>query len=66
MEENIDFLGKGWSFPVKFNKTLNILETTTGNNDIVSSLEILLGTTPGERHFHPDLAVTYLLLLLKN
>jgi|TARA_B100001564_G_scaffold359450_1_gene381321 phage baseplate assembly protein W len=54
MKDNIDFLGKGWSFPVKFNKTLNVLETTTGNKDIVSSLEILLGTIPGERHFHPD------------
>ena len=31
MKDNIDFLGKGWSFPVKFNKTLNVLETTTGN-----------------------------------
>ena len=66
MENNIDFLGKGWSFPVKFNKTLNILETTTGNKDIVSSLEILLGTTPGEGIFIQILAVTYLLLLLKN
>ena len=56
MEENvnIDFLGKGWSFPVKFNKALHSLETTTGNNDIMASLEILLGTIHGERHFHPS------------
>ena len=51
---NIDFLGKGWSFPVQFNKALNTMETSTGNNDIMASLEILLGTIPGERHFHPD------------
>tara|TARA_B100001287_G_scaffold173436_1_gene146091 strand:+ start:10188 stop:10601 length:414 start_codon:yes stop_codon:yes gene_type:complete len=51
---NIDFLGKGWSFPVKFNKALSSMETSTGNIDILASLEILLGTIPGERHFHPN------------
>ena len=52
-ELNIDFLGKGWSFPVRFNKTLNKIELSTGNNDIMQSIELLLGTIPGERHFHP-------------
>ena len=56
MEENIniDFLGKGWSFPVKFNKALNSIELSTGNDDIMQSIELILGTIPGERHFHPS------------
>jgi len=55
MEDNIgiDFLGKGWEFPVRFNKTLNTVEISTGNKDIMQSLELILGTAPGERHFHP-------------
>ena len=54
MDDNIDFLGKGWSFPISFDKTLSKVNTSTVNKDILESLEILLSTTPGERHLHPE------------
>lgn len=51
--KNIEFLGKGWSFPPKFNKLFSKLEISTGDQDIKESLKILLGTRPGERFLHP-------------
>ena len=51
--EKIDFLGKGWSFPVRFKKVFNSIELSTGNIDIKESLRILLSTVPGERFMHP-------------
>jgi phage baseplate assembly protein W len=53
-DENLDFLGKGWSFPPKFNNLFASVEMSTGNKDIHESLEILLGTIPGERNLHPE------------
>ena len=53
-DDNLDFLGKGWSFPPKFNNLFASVEMSTGNKDIHESLEILLGTIPGERHLHPE------------
>jgi hypothetical protein len=47
------FLGRGWSFPPSFNReggTTNMLED---EDDIRSSLEILLSTVPGERIMQP-------------
>src|ERR1044072_1654587 len=46
---NLPFIGKGWSFPPAFNKTLKNVEHREGNDDIVESLHILLTTIPGER-----------------
>lgn len=43
------FIGKGWSFPPAFNKTLKSVDHREGNDDIVESLQILLTTIPGER-----------------
>lgn len=54
LNENIDFLGKGWSFPTKFNRLFSSVEMSTGNKDIHESLRILLGTKPGERYMHPE------------
>lgn len=51
--ENIGFLGKGWSFPTKFNKLFNSIDMSTGDKDIKESLRILLSTVPGERLMHP-------------
>ena len=51
---NNDFLGKGWGFPVNFDKTLSTIKMSTGNDDIIESIKILLSTIPGERHMHPD------------
>lgn len=44
-----DFLGRGWSFPPAFVRDRAGVEMLEEEADIVSSLEILLGTAPGER-----------------
>lgn len=48
-----DFLGKGWSFPPAFNRSLQTVEMTEKNEDIERSLQILLTTTVGERVMQP-------------
>lgn len=54
MEKNEnDFIGTGWSFPPAFSKEKKGVETTTGNEDIQKSLEILLRTAVGERIMEP-------------
>ena len=43
------FLGTGWAFPPSFSVGGKEVETVSGVEDIHQSLEILLGTEPGER-----------------
>lgn len=43
------FLGRGWSFPVRFDPERNSVKTVGGVEDIEESLVILLKTLPGER-----------------
>ena len=52
--ENIAFLGTGWSFPPDFSRAKKGLELVSGTEDIRQSLEILLSTRPGERITLPD------------
>lgn len=52
--ENIAFLGTGWSFPPNFSGTKKGLELVSDTEDIRQSLEILLSTRPGERITRPD------------
>lgn len=47
------FLGKGWSFPPEFNKAAKGVEMLKDEDDIESSLEILLSTRIGERVMQP-------------
>jgi len=54
MEVNDTFLGKGWSFPPEFNKQAKAVKMLDGEDDIESSLEILLSTSLGERVMLPD------------
>lgn len=49
-----DFLGRGWSFPVRFSKSSKSVEMSQEEEDIRESLEILLGTVRGERVMRPD------------
>jgi phage baseplate assembly protein W len=49
-----EFLGRGWSFPPVFNRNLAGVEMIEEEADIVSSLEILLSTTRGERIMLPQ------------
>ncbi|MEO9805880.1 MAG: GPW/gp25 family protein [Reichenbachiella sp.] len=48
------FLGTGWSFPPVFSLEDQRVETTSEEQDIQKSLEIILGTSPGERIMQPD------------
>lgn len=53
MEDNKDFLGTGWSFPPDFDKDRGKVNTTSGDEDIQKSLEILVSTRLGERIMQP-------------
>lgn len=48
-----DFLGRGWSFPPSFNKSSRSVDMLSNEDDIKSSLEILLSTRVGERLMQP-------------
>lgn len=47
------FLGRGWSFPPSFDRSLAEVETTFGVPDIERSLEIIFTTSLGERIMNP-------------
>jgi phage baseplate assembly protein W len=47
------FLGRGWSFPPTFNRSLPGVEMMEHEADIASSLEVLLSTAQGERVMLP-------------
>lgn len=47
------YLGRGWSFPPSFVRETGGVTMLEDEADVVSSLEILLSTTPGERVLQP-------------
>jgi hypothetical protein len=49
MEDDLEFLGKGWSFPPVFEKDSASVKMSSGLVDIQESLWILLSTRLGER-----------------
>ncbi|MEY3648757.1 MAG: hypothetical protein RLZ13_1642 [Bacteroidota bacterium] len=49
MAEEKSFLGRGWGYPVSFNKTLGKVNMVSDELDIRQSLEIYLATHRGER-----------------
>lgn len=49
-----DFLGRGWSFPPRFDPRGKTAVMVSGVPDIDESLRILLSTAPGERVMLPD------------
>lgn len=51
--ENNSFLGRGWSFPPTFSRTTKEVAMLDGEDDIRSSIEILLQTELGERVLRP-------------
>ena len=53
MELNNSFLGRGWSFPPTFNRGEG-MQMLDGEDDIQSSLQILLSTRIGERVMLPE------------
>ena len=48
------FLGTGWNFPPRFDKSLASVDMISEEADVQSSLEILLTTRPGERIMRSD------------
>jgi len=51
---NLTFLGRGWSFPPTFNRSIAGVEMLEEEADIASSLEVLLTTSLGERVMLPQ------------
>jgi phage baseplate assembly protein W len=48
-----EFLGSGWSFPLALNENGDI-GLSRAEENIRQSIEIILGTAPGERLMRPD------------
>jgi hypothetical protein len=63
---SLPFIGRGWSFPPSFNWNLSGVEMLEEEADIVSSLEILLTTSPGERLMQPEYGCDMEELLFEN
>ncbi|HEX5150596.1 MAG TPA: GPW/gp25 family protein [Parafilimonas sp.] len=53
MNEENSFLGKGWSFPPTFDNASGEVQMLRGEDDIQSSLRVLLATKLGERVMQP-------------
>ena len=66
MENKKSFLGTGWAFPPEFNKSLKATKMISEEEDIKSSLHILLTTKLGERIMLPDYGCNLEELLFEN
>src|SRR3954464_4695108 len=53
MAQTRSFLGTGWDFPPAFDRGPNGVRMIAGEDDIRSSLRVLLSTTVGERRMQP-------------
>lgn len=49
-----EFLGTGWSFPVKIDKNTGKMKTSSREDDIKEAIKIILGTRKGERVMRPN------------
>ena len=63
---NRPFLGRGWSFPPAFQRSIAGVEMLEQEADIASSLEIILTTSIGERVMAPDFGCNLEDLLFEN
>ena len=54
MDMLTSFLGTGWKFPIQFTKTTGNVEMVSDEDDIQSSLKILLSTRIGDRIMEPE------------
>lgn len=66
MEQNLTFIGRGWSFPPKFNSSNGSVEMLEQEADIASSLEVLLQTVRGERVMLPQYGCNLDELIFEN
>ncbi|MCA2182754.1 GPW/gp25 family protein [Nonomuraea glycinis] len=53
MTLNRDFIGAGWAFKVRIDRTGSIA-LVRGEQEIVESIRLILGTSPGERPMRPE------------
>lgn len=47
-----EFIGSGWTFPVRTDNTGSIA-LSSGDKEIVEAMRLILGTSPGERPMRP-------------
>ena len=66
MEHKKSFLGTGWSFPPEFRKQTQSVKMISDEEDIKSSLEILLTTRLTERVMFPEYGCNLEELLFEN
>lgn len=66
MSTNDDFLGKGWSFPPRFEKAAGGIVMVSDEVDIRESLTILFNTSLGERVMRPKYGCNIREFLFKN
>jgi len=60
------FWGSGWSFPPEFSKSDNKLSITHGEQNIKQSIDLILGTTAGERSMLSEWGSTLNQYVLKS
>ena len=53
-DEQKDWLGRGWAYPVRFNPVTGSVATSEYEADIRQAITIILGTARGERVMRPD------------
>jgi phage baseplate assembly protein W len=66
MEQNLTFIGRGWSFPPEFNPNSGTVEMLDQEADIASSLGVLLQTPRGERVMLPQYGCNLDELIFEN
>ncbi|WP_026425194.1 GPW/gp25 family protein [Actinokineospora inagensis] len=49
----MEFIGRGWAFPVRTDATGSVA-LVGGDREIVESIRLILGTSPGERPMRPE------------
>ncbi len=49
----VDIIGRGWAFPPQIDNQGHVA-LTTGETEIRQAIQIILGTSPGERVMRPD------------
>lgn len=54
LADNAGFLGRGWGFPPRFDRSRRLPDMVEVEADIRQSLTVLFSTVPGERVMLPD------------
>jgi phage baseplate assembly protein W len=49
----VEFIGRGWAFPVRTDATGSVA-LVSGDQEILESIRLILGTAPGERPMRPE------------